>query len=87
MKASTLGLIAGFLVRTIEEHIKCSLGVERLKAPRSSGPATAVIFNFDRGGRSYPRLEFLEFVCALERVAQAFAELAISYKKTDGAVR
>ncbi|KAH9369635.1 hypothetical protein HPB48_010694 [Haemaphysalis longicornis] len=50
IKASTLGLIAGFRKRTVEEHIKCSLCVERLKAPRSSGPATAVIFNLDGVG-------------------------------------
>lgn len=50
IKASTLGLIAGFRKRTVEEHIKCSLCVERLKAPRSSAPATAVIFNLDGVG-------------------------------------
>ncbi|KAH9359726.1 hypothetical protein HPB48_002580 [Haemaphysalis longicornis] len=80
IKASTMGINAGFLVRTVKEHIRCSLCVEQLKAPRSPRPATAVIFNLDRGGLSYPKFEFLEFLCALERAAQAFAELAISYK-------
>ncbi|KAH9374437.1 hypothetical protein HPB48_022738 [Haemaphysalis longicornis] len=78
IKASILSLIAGFRERTVKEHIKCSVCVERLKEPGSSRPAAAMIFNLDRGGLSYPRLKF---ICALERAAQSFAELAVYYKK------
>ncbi|XP_049525969.1 uncharacterized protein LOC125946502 isoform X2 [Dermacentor silvarum] len=81
IRASTLGLIAGFLVKAAEDGINCNLCLEKIKAPRSSSPATAVIFNLDRGGLSYPTLAFLSFVCTLEKAAEAFAPFAISEKK------
>ncbi|XP_049513050.1 uncharacterized protein LOC125940666 [Dermacentor silvarum] len=81
IKTSTLGLIAGFLVKATEDSLTCQQCVQNIKAPRSSSPATAVIFNVDRGGLSYPRQEFLSFICALEEAAEAFAPLSIHQKK------
>nr|XP_037286046.1 uncharacterized protein LOC119179074 [Rhipicephalus microplus] len=81
IRASTLGLIAGFLVKAAEDCITCDDCIGKIKAPSSSGPATAVIFNLDRGGLSYPTISFLSFVSTLERAAEAFAPLAISKKR------
>ncbi|XP_037526278.2 uncharacterized protein LOC119403411 [Rhipicephalus sanguineus] len=81
IRASTLGLIAGFLVKAAEDCISCDQCIDKIKAPSSSGPATAVIFNLDRGGLSYPTLSFLSFVGTLERAAEAFAPLAICKKR------
>ncbi|KAH6933222.1 hypothetical protein HPB50_013594 [Hyalomma asiaticum] len=43
IKTSTLALIARFLVKATEDSVKCHECAERIKAPRSSGPATAGI--------------------------------------------
>lgn len=81
IKTSALALIAGFLVKVTGDSVMCQQCVQMIKAPRSSGPATAVIFNMDRGGLSYHRQEFITLVCVLEEAAEVFAPLSINQRK------
>ncbi|KAM7281505.1 uncharacterized protein ISCGN_005772 [Ixodes scapularis] len=73
LKASTLALIAGFLVTAVQDRIQCEGCLLKLQAPHSCSPTTALIAGIDRGGLSYPTLAFVGFVCHLERAATGAA--------------
>ncbi|XP_040354454.2 LOW QUALITY PROTEIN: uncharacterized protein LOC120850237 [Ixodes scapularis] len=81
LQASTLGLVAGFLVRAVQDNISCLGCLDTVKAPASSSPTTALIVNIDRGGLSYPRLSFVGLVINLEKAASASVTALLKSKR------
>ncbi|KAH8027340.1 hypothetical protein HPB51_004692 [Rhipicephalus microplus] len=77
LRSSTLALIAGFLVRAIQDNIECEGCLVKLQAPSSSSPTTALIAGIDRGGLSYPTLPFVGFVHHLEQAASRVASMLV----------
>ncbi|XP_075721826.1 uncharacterized protein LOC119186338 [Rhipicephalus microplus] len=77
LRSSTLALIAGFLVRAIQDNIECEGCLVKLQAPSSSSPTTALIAGIDRGGLSYPTLPFVGFVHHLEQAASRVASVLV----------
>ncbi|CAN7941157.1 unnamed protein product [Ixodes hexagonus] len=73
LRASTLAMIAGFLVRAIQDGIDCDGCLLKLRAPTSHSTTTALIAGIDRGGLSYPTLAFVGFVSHLENAASSVA--------------
>lgn len=74
VKTSTLALIAGYLVKAVQDSTECSGCVELLKGPSSRSCTTALIAGIDRGGLCYPKLEFVGFLFHLETAANAMAK-------------
>ncbi|KAH7944684.1 hypothetical protein HPB51_028602 [Rhipicephalus microplus] len=77
LRSSTLALIAGFLVRAIQDNIECEGCLVKLQAPSSSSPTTALIAGIGRGGLSYPTLPFVGFVHHLEQAASRVASVLV----------
>ncbi|KAH7940583.1 hypothetical protein HPB49_002329 [Dermacentor silvarum] len=73
LRASTLAMIAGFLVRAVQDCIECEGCLINLRAPVSHSTTTAIIADMDRGGLSYPTLAFVGFVSRLENAASSVA--------------
>ncbi|XP_064469557.1 uncharacterized protein LOC135384276 [Ornithodoros turicata] len=73
IKATTIILIAGYLVRAVSDNIACHKCIQQMEAPRTQSPTTSIIWNLDRGGLSYPNLQFVGFVGTLILVAEKVA--------------
>lgn len=72
LRSSTLALIAGFLVRAVQDNIECMGCLDKLRAPTSVS-TTALIAGIDRGGLSYPTLAFVGFITRLKNSASRVA--------------
>ncbi|XP_070379309.1 uncharacterized protein [Dermacentor albipictus] len=72
-RASTLAMIAGFLVRAVQDCIACEGCLINLSAQASQSTTTAIIAGMDRGGLPYPALAFVGFVSRLEGAASSVA--------------
>nr|XP_037275313.1 uncharacterized protein LOC119167958 [Rhipicephalus microplus] len=81
LRASTLALIAGFLVRAVQDNICCEGCLMKIQAPKSSSTTTALIAGIDRGGLSYPSLPFVGFVSVLEGAASKAAAILVKGQK------
>ncbi|XP_077484185.1 uncharacterized protein LOC144094136 [Amblyomma americanum] len=77
LRASTLAMIAGFLVRAVQDCIACEGCLINLRAPASQSTTTAIIAGMDRGGLSYPTLAFVGFVSRLEGAASSVAPVLV----------
>ncbi|KAL1429305.1 hypothetical protein MTO96_016462 [Rhipicephalus appendiculatus] len=75
LRSSTLALIAGFLVRAVQDNITCEGCILKLESPKSHSTTTALIADIDRGGLSYPSIAFVGFVSLLELAASRVAAL------------
>ncbi|KAH9360043.1 hypothetical protein HPB48_001617 [Haemaphysalis longicornis] len=73
--SSTLALIAGFLVRAIEDNIECEGCLVKLRATSSTSPSIALIAGVDMGGLYYPTLPFVGFAHHLEQAASRVASV------------
>ncbi|KAH7985769.1 hypothetical protein HPB49_026279 [Dermacentor silvarum] len=73
LRASTLAMIAGFLVRAVQDCIECEGCLINMRAPVSHSTTTAIIAGMDRSGLSYPTLAFVGFVSRLENAASSVA--------------
>ncbi|XP_064479605.1 uncharacterized protein LOC135392838 [Ornithodoros turicata] len=81
IKAATVALIGGYLVKVIEEKINCAGCLERFKCEAQSGPTVAVINNLDRGSLSYPSPQFVSFLVTLESAASSIRHLLLETPK------
>ncbi|XP_075743746.1 uncharacterized protein LOC142802647 [Rhipicephalus microplus] len=81
LRASTLALIAGFLVRAVQDNICCEGCLMKIQAPKSSSTTTSLIAGIDRGGLSYPSLPFVGFVSVLEGAASKAAAILVKGQK------
>ncbi|KAH9384524.1 hypothetical protein HPB48_026532 [Haemaphysalis longicornis] len=77
LRSSTLALIAGFLVRAIQDNIECEGCLVKLQAPSSGSQTTALIAGVHRGGLSYPTLPFVGLVHYLEQAASRVASVLV----------
>ncbi|KAM7295701.1 uncharacterized protein ISCGN_020974 [Ixodes scapularis] len=78
LRSSTLALIAGFLVRAIQDNIDCEGCLVKLQAPTSRSTTTALIAGIDRGGLSYPTSTFVGFISHLESAASSVAPVLVT---------
>ncbi|KAK8769863.1 hypothetical protein V5799_013673 [Amblyomma americanum] len=69
LRSSTLALIAGFLVRAVQDNIDCLGCIDKLRAPTCTSTTTALIAGINRGELSYPTLAFVGFVSILDGAA------------------
>ncbi|XP_049271008.1 uncharacterized protein LOC125756192, partial [Rhipicephalus sanguineus] len=81
LRASTLALIAGFLVRAVQDNICCEGCLMKIQAPKSNSTTTALIAGVDRGGLSYRSLPFVGFVSILEGAASKAAAILMKRQK------
>ncbi|XP_037268860.2 uncharacterized protein LOC119160746 isoform X2 [Rhipicephalus microplus] len=81
LRASTLALIAGFLVRAVQDNSCCEGCLMKIQAPKSSSTTTALIAGIDRGGLSYPSLPFVGFLSVLEGAASKAAAILVKGQK------
>ncbi|XP_075555958.1 uncharacterized protein LOC142588270 [Dermacentor variabilis] len=77
LRLSTLALIAGFLVRAVQDNIDCLGCIDKLRAPTCTSTTTALIAGIDRGGLSYPTLAFVGFVSLLEGATSKAAAVLV----------
>lgn len=77
LRASTLAMIAGFLVRAVQDGIEFEGCLNNLRAPASQSATTAIIAGMDRGGLSYPTLAFAGFVSRLEKLESSVAPVLV----------
>lgn len=75
LRSSTLAMIAGFLVRAVEDNIECEGCLSNLREPTSSSTTTELIAGIDRGGLSYPSLPFVGLVSHLDGAATSVAPI------------
>ncbi|XP_064460234.1 uncharacterized protein LOC135370424 [Ornithodoros turicata] len=81
LKASTISLIGGYLVKAVENRMKCAGCLVRLKSEASDRPTVAIINNLDRVGLSYPSLEFVGFLLKLEEAASTVRSTLLQMQK------
>lgn len=72
--SATVGIVGGYLVRTIEDNIECVDCQLLLGSPRTIAPSSAIINNLDRGGLRYPKPEFVHVLIILDRLTKEILE-------------
>lgn len=77
LRSSTLMMIAGFLVRAVEDNIECEGRLSNLWEPTSSSRTTELIAGIDRGELSYPSLPFVGLVPHLDGAATSVAPILV----------
>lgn len=70
-------MIAGFLVRAVEDNIECEGRLSTLREPTSSSTTTELIAGIDRGELSYPSLPFVGLVPHLDGAATSVAPILV----------
>jgi len=69
----SLALVAGYIVRVVNENISCNFCIELIECPRKCTPLLELIFRQDRVGLKYPSDSLVSILCTLQR----FAELSL----------
>ena len=74
----SLALIAGYIVRVVDEKVNCKFCLELIETPRKCTPLLKLIFYQDRVGLRYPAHSLVSILCTLQR----FAELSLPELKS-----
>ena len=79
LPSASLAIVAGYLVRVIDEHIDCEYCLENLERGRSENLVHGLITLQDRDGLRYPR----ENLIAVVAILQAFVEYALPHVRAE----